>query len=149
MTCPIAVIIDVVERFVASCNECIEADAWALLAPKVVVSVAGSTWFSGRFEGEEQVRRILLATLRQYLRAPRAVLLDVIAGGDQVAALIEVSGRARDGASFSSAGAPWGIWFELLQGRITSISVFPDTLFLETVLCGAIYRPNDASRVLG
>lgn len=138
----------IVERFIATCNGDNDADAWRQLVPTPVITVAGSTWFSGRFEGEAQVRRILLETLRHYLRAPRVRILDLIAEGAHVAALIEVSGATRDGRSFAVAGAPWGVSFELAADRIASIDVFPDTMFVEMTLCGAVYEPNDPSRVL-
>lgn len=137
----------VVERFIAACGGD-GTDPWQLLSPSAVVTVAGSTWFSGRFEGQQQIRRILIETFRQYLLAPRIRVLDLIAEGSHVGALIEVSGTSRDGRRFSVAGAAWGAAFMLAGDRIAAIEVFPDTMFLETALCGAIYEPNDPARVL-
>jgi ketosteroid isomerase-like protein len=136
-----------VERFVAACNAD-GSDPWQHLSPTVVVTIIGSTWFSGRFDGPEQIRRILIDTVRQYLRAPQIRITELIGEGQDVAALIEVSGVTRTGQHFAIAGAPWGACFTMDAGRIVSIDVFPDSMFVESTLCGAIYRPNDAARVL-
>lgn len=137
----------IVEKFVAAC--CGEgSDPWQHLSAAVVVTIAGSTWFSGRFDGPEQIRRILLDTVWQYLHAPQLRITDLIGEGQQVAALIEVSGVTRAGKHFAIAGAPWGACFLIDAGRIASIEVFPDTMFLESTLCSAVYRPNDPARLL-
>ena len=138
----------VVEKLITACNERDDAKAWALLAAATVVTVAGSTWLSGRFEGEEQIRRILLATVNDYLHEARVKVVEAIGDGDHVAALVEVSGHARDGASFDRAGGPWGLCFTVTGERIAAIDVFPDTMFIETALCGGVYRANDPARVL-
>ena len=138
----------VIEKFIAACNEGDERQAWALLTPTTVITVAGSTWFSGRFEGEEQIRRILLATVQEYLHATHIKLLEIIAENAYVAALIEVSGNTRKGTPFLRAGSPWGVCFTLDDQRIVSVELFPDTMFVETTLCGATYQPNDPAQVL-
>jgi ketosteroid isomerase-like protein len=138
----------VVERFISACNAADTSQAWSMLSPTIVVDVSGSTWFSGRCEGEEQLRRVLLATVQEYLHEPRVTLMETIVEDEQVAALIEVSGRARNGQHHASLGAPWGVVITLRGARIDRIELFPDTMFIETALCGAVYEPNDPSRVL-
>jgi ketosteroid isomerase-like protein len=137
----------IVQRFIQACNGT-AADPWQFLSTTPVISVNGSTWFSGRFEGHDQIRRILLDTAQQYLFSARAKIVDLIGEGEQIAALVEISGATRDGTRFDVAGAAWGVYFALSDGRISEIGVFPDTMFLELVLCGGRYAANNPMQEL-
>jgi len=134
----------IIERFVGACNRGEETEAWSLLVPAPVVWVAGSTWFSGTFQGPDQIRRILLGTLRKYLRAPQIRIAELIASGASVGALLELCEHVGGPTTVQNSGSPWGALFDMAGERIARIEVYPDTQWIETVLCRGRYVPDTA-----
>lgn len=130
----------VVREFVARLNA--GGDVWRLLSDRVVVTVNGTTPLSGRFEGVELVRGILIDSAKVVLATLRVETRELIGQGSRVAALLAVSGRTTAGASFNETGKLCGCAFSVNADRISEITFFPDTSLIEMALYGRRYVPD-------
>jgi len=136
---------DVVAAFIASVDAALRgqpANPYELLCDNVVVVVIGTTPLSGAYFGQDEVRRILVATAALRIKSGEVILLDSISDGDNVGVFLKIMAISRVGSIYNAAGDPAGCYFKLKDGKISEIRFYPDTTQIETQLYGRAFVTN-------
>ena len=90
----------------------------------------------------ELVRGILVDSARVVIQSLEVEIRELVGQGSRVAALLKLSGRNSGGVAFNEEGHLCSCVFSVVAGRIEEISLFPDTMLIETALYGRRYVPD-------
>ncbi len=128
---------EIVQQFIDRVNIAAQggnADPYELLDPDILVTVIGFTPLSGNYHGRPQVQHVLGGTLVDRFREASAEMTEVIGSGARFAALGIISGVSTTGNDYNRDRDTGGFVFEVRDGKIIEIIVYPDTTQIETAL---------------
>lgn len=138
---------DIVRTFIARLVSALEENAtppYSMLAKDIKLYIAGTTPISGLYVGHDQIKGVLISTLKTRLRSAHVELAEIIADGNRIAALVRITALANNGSLYNCDGSTCGAVFFLRNRKISEIRLFPDTTEVETVIFNRRYRSLDA-----
>lgn len=111
-------------------------DPYGYLSGDIQVDIAGKTPISGTYRGLDQVRGILVSTLKRRLSGFSIKLVDAIAENESLAVKLVLSGVTLTQAKINPEGNICGAFVMTEKGKITSITLIPDTDEILSALFG-------------
>lgn len=139
---------DIVADFVGRIDAVLHgrpADPYELLTDDAVVVVNGTTPLSGAYFGQDEIRKILVATAALRIRSGEVAILDSISDGQRVGVFLKIKAASRNGRIYNAAGDPAGCYFRLRGDQICEVRFYPDTTQVETQIYGRSFVPNSAN----
>ncbi len=132
-----------IQQLINRINRPEAGDPYALLSENVVVTVNGTTPLSGHYPGLAMVKGILVDTARRVLADVQLELSKAIGQSSTVACQLIIHGRAPNDRMFNSRRDACSCVFDVSNGLITAIALYPDTSAIEMELYGRSYVSND------
>ena len=119
-----------------------QADPFALMHDNITITVNGTPPLSGNYPNLQIVRNVLLCTIKRRIKSASISLIDCIGTGKRVGTLLHITARTVDNKTYNEADDPAGCLFEVQDGKINEIQLFPDTTLIETVIFNREFVPN-------
>ena len=109
-----------------------------LVHDQVFAQIIGSTPISGCFPTKETLMGVVGQSVLERIKLDTwsVRLLSVLGTGARVAASLAIEGETLTGQRYNARGWYTGGIFEIKDGKIAEMWLFPDTLEIETVLFG-------------
>jgi ketosteroid isomerase-like protein len=133
----------IIRQLVNRINEAGTGDPYELLSEDVIVTINGTTPLSGRYPNLETAKGILVDTARRVVTDLRIGLTKIIGSNSTVACQLIIQGKTSGDRVFNAQGEACSCIFDVVNGLITEVALYPDTSAIEMALYGKRFVSND------
>ncbi len=139
---------EIIIEFIRRCDVAArggDADPYVLLDKQVTFIVNGTTPLSGTFPGLTIIKLVLVNTVKKRVKRGTVSVEEFVGTGNRVATLLMITAETLDGKVYNESSETCGCLFEVKDGKISEIFLFPDTTLIETVIYNRKYVLNRRS----